>query len=83
MTLKEMKQACRAALSNVKSRNFKCEGERNDHMLHYEQVSGNVFERTESKYCAVLMIHGLKVKGEQVIILQMDQQLKTKNTSDA
>ena len=51
-------------------------------MLHYEQVFGNVFERRESKYCAVLMIHGLKVKGEQVIILQMDQQLNTKNISD-
>ena len=66
----------------VKSRTFKYEGERNDHMLHYEQVFGNVFERRESKYCAVLMIHGRKVKGEQVIILQMDQQLNTKNISD-
>ena len=43
---------------------------------------GNAFERGESKYCAVLMKHGCKVKGEQVIILQMDQQLKTKNISD-
>ena len=43
---------------------------------------GNVFERRESKYCAVLMKHRRKVKGEQVIILQMDQQLKTKNISD-
>ena len=54
---------------------FECEGERNDHMLHYEQVLGNVFERMESKCCAVLV----KVKGEQVITLQMAQQLKTKN----
>ena len=43
---------------------------------------GNVFERRESKCCAVLMKHGRKVKGEQVLILQMDQQLKTKNISD-
>ena len=51
-------------------------------MLHYEQVFGNVFERRESKCCAVLMKHRRKVKGEQVLILQMDQQLKTKNISD-
>ena len=31
---------------------------------------------------SVLMKHCRKVKGEQVIILQMDQQLKTKNISD-
>ena len=72
----------RARLLNVKSRTFKCEGERNDHMLHYEQVFGNVFERRQSKSCAVLMKHRRKVKGEQLIILQMDQQLKTKNISD-
>ena len=66
----------------MKSRTFKYEGERNDHMLHYEQVFGNVFERRESKCCAVLMKHHRKVKGEQVIILQIDQQLKTKNISD-
>ena len=35
-----------------------------------------------SNCCAVLMKHRQKVKGEQVIILQMDQQLKTKNISD-
>ena len=63
----------------MESRTFKCEGERNDHMLHYEQVFGNVFERRESKCCAVLMKHCRKVKGEQVITLQMVQQLKTKN----
>ena len=40
------------------------------------------FEKRESKCCAVLMKHRRKVKGEQVIILQMDQQLKTKNISD-
>ena len=66
----------------MKSSTFKCEGERNDHMLHYEQVFGNVFESRESKCCAVLLKHHRKVKGEQVIILQMDQQLKTKNISD-
>ena len=43
---------------------------------------GNVFERRESKCCAVLMKHRRKVKVQQVIILQMDQQLKTKNISD-
>ena len=82
MTLKEMRQTRRAGLLNVKSRTFKCEGERNDHMLHYEQVFGNVFERRESKCFAVLMKRRLKVKGEQVIILQLDQKLKTKNIID-
>ena len=48
-------------------------------MLPYEQVLGNVFERKESKCCRVLMKHRRKVKGEQVITLQMVQQLKTKN----
>ena len=51
-------------------------------MLHYEQVLGDVFERRESKWCALLMKYRRKVKVEQVIILQMDQQLKTKNISD-
>ena len=51
-------------------------------MLHHEQVCGNVFERKESKCCAVLMKHRCKVKGEQVIILQMNQQPKTKNISE-
>ena len=82
MTLKEMRQTRRTGLIIVKSRTFKCEGERNDYMLRYEQVLGNVFERRESKWCALLMKHRRKVKGEHVIILQMDQQLKTKNISD-
>ena len=81
MTLKEMRQRRRAGLLNVKSRAFKCEGESNDHMLHYEQVFGGVFDRRESRSCAVLMKYCRKVKGDQVIILQMDQQLKTKNIS--
>ena len=68
--------------ADAKSRTFKCEGERNDHMLHYEQVFGNVFERRESKCCAALMKHRRKVKCKQVIILQMGQKLKTKNISD-
>ena len=63
----------------MESRNFKCEGERNDHMLHCEQVFGNLFERRESKCCAVLMKNRRKGKGEQVITLQMAQYLKTKN----
>ena len=48
-------------------------------MLYYEQVSGNVFERRKSNYSGVFMKHCRKVKGEQVITLQMAQQLKTKN----
>ena len=48
-------------------------------MLHYEQVLVSVFERRESKCCAVLMKHRPKVKGEQVITLQISQQLTTKN----
>ena len=66
----------------MESRTFKSEGERNDHTLHYEQVFGNVFERRESKYRAVLMKRHCKVKDEQVIILQMNQQPKTKNISE-
>ena len=69
MTLKEMRQTRRAGLLNVKSRTFKCEGQRNDHMLHYEQVFSNVLERRESNCCAVLMNHRRKIKGEQVLIL--------------
>ena len=51
-------------------------------MLHYEQVLGNVFERRESKSCALVIKHCRKVKGELVIICQMGQQIKTKNISD-
>ena len=67
----------------MESRTFKCKGERNDHILHYEQVFGNVFERRESKCCAVLIKHHRKVKGGQVITLQMAQQVKTKNINVA
>ena len=63
----------------VESRTFKSEEERNNYMLHYEQVFGNVFEKRESEHCAVLMNHCHKVKGEQVLTLRMAQQLKTKN----
>ena len=72
----------RAGLFNVKRWTFKCEGERNDHMLYYEQVFGNAFESRESKCCAVLMKHRREVKSKQVLIIQMNQQLKTKNISD-
>ena len=48
-------------------------------MLHYQRVFADVFERRESKCCAALMKHCRKVKGEQMITLQMAQQLKTKN----
>ena len=57
MTLKEMRQTRRAGLLNVKRGTFKCEEEMNGHMLHYEQVFGNFFERRDSKRCAVLMKH--------------------------
>ena len=50
---------------------FKCEGERNDHLLHYEQVFGDVFDRRESKCYGVLMKHRRKAKSEQVTTLQM------------
>ena len=52
-------------------------------MLHYEHVFRNVFQRKQSECCTLLMKHRPKVKGEQVLIVQMDQQLKTKNISDA
>ena len=42
-----------------------------------------MFLRGEKVKChAVLMKNRRKVKGEQVIILQKDQKLKTKNISD-
>ena len=63
----------------VESRSFKYKGERHDHMLHYEQVFRNIFKRREIKCWAVLMQHRCKVKGEEVITLQIAQQLKTKN----
>ena len=47
----------------MESRTFKRKGATNDHMLHYEQVFGNVFERSESKCSAVLMKHPHKGKG--------------------
>ena len=57
---------------------FKCEEERNYHMVYSEEVFGNVFGRRGSKCCAVLMKHRRIVKGEQVATIQMAQQLKTK-----
>ena len=63
----------------MESKTFKCEGEKNDHTLYYEQVFGNVFEWRESNHCAALMKQRRKVKGEQVITFQMAQQLKTKD----
>ena len=61
------------------SRTFKWEGERNGHTIYYELVFDNVFEKRESKGCKVLMKYRRKVKGEQVMILQMAQLLKAKN----
>ena len=66
----------------MKSGAFKCKGERNDHMLHHEQMFGDVFKRGEGKCHAVLMKPCHKVKGEQMIIPQMVHQLKTKNIKD-
>ena len=63
----------------VESRTFKFEGERHDHMLHYQQVFGNGFERRESKCCAIFIKYCCKVKGELVITLEIVQQLKAKN----
>ena len=63
----------------VENRTFKREGERNVHMLHYEEVFGNDLERRESKCFAALLKQLRKIKGEQVITLQMAQQRKTKN----
>ena len=57
-------------------KNFKHEGERNDYMLHYELVFGNVFERREIKCYGVFIKHCRKVKGEQVITLQMAKNQK-------
>ena len=76
MTLKEMRQT-----RIVKSRAFKCEGERKDHMLNYAQVFVFVLERGESKCCGLLMKDRLEVKSEQVITLPMVEQLKAKNIS--
>ena len=45
--------------------------EKNDHMLRYDHVFGNVYERREKECCAVLMKHCRKVEREQVIIVQM------------
>ena len=47
--------------------------------MSYISDLSNVFERRESKCCGVLMKHCCKVKGEQMITLQIAQQLKTKN----
>ena len=46
----------RAGLLDVK--------EKNGHVLHYDQVFGNVFEMRGSKCCGVLIKHYWKVKGK-------------------
>ena len=66
----------------MNSRTVKCKAERNDHILHCEQVFDNVFTRKESKCRAVLMEHCFEAKGEQMTILQMVQQLRTKSIND-
>ena len=62
----------RAVLLNVKEKGMD---------IHYimNRWFCNVFERRESKCCAVLIKYCRKAKGEQVITLEMAQQLKTKN----
>ena len=45
-------------------------------MLHYATY---IFERRKSKCCGVLLKNRGKVKGKQVITLQIAQQLKTKS----
>ena len=75
MTLKEIRQTRRAGLLSVKEKGITI-------CYILKRCLKFVFERRESKCRAVLMKHCRKVKGEQVIILQMDQQLKTKNISD-
>ena len=52
-------------------------------MLIYEQVFGNVFERRESKSFTVLIKDRRRVKGAQVITLQMAHQIKIKNINVA
>ena len=63
---------CRAGLLNVREKGMNIRYIMNRCLV-------NVFERRESKCCAVLMRYCRKVKGEQVITLQMALQLKTKN----
>ena len=75
MTLKEMRQMRRAGVLNVKEKGMIISYIMNRCLVMF-------FERRISKCCAVLMKHRRKVKGEHVIILQMDQHLKTKNISD-
>ena len=75
MTLKEIRQTRRAGLLSVKEKGITI-------CYILKRCLKFVFERRESKCRAVLMKHCRKVKGEQVIILQIDQQLKTKNIID-
>ena len=64
----------------MESGTFKYEGERNDYLLHYEHVFGNAFERGgKSVLWSVGETLCRKLKGEQVITLQMEQQLKARN----
>ena len=59
----------RAGLLNVKE---------NEMTIWYIMNNSLVMFLRENKCCAVLMKHHRKVKGEQVITLQLAQQLKTK-----
>ena len=68
-----MRQTPRAELLNVNEK---------ERTISYIMNRCLVTERRESKCCAVLLKHCRKVKGEQVLILQIDQQLKIKNNSD-
>ena len=59
----------RAGLLNVKE---------NEMTIWYIMNNRLVMFLRENKCCAVLMKHRRKVKGEQVVTLQVAQQLKTK-----
>ena len=63
MTLQEVKQAriCKDQL-------YQIEGERNENILHYEEMFGNFSERRESKCCGLLTKHRCKVKVNKVLL---------------
>ena len=63
---------CRAGLLNVREKVMNIRYIMNRCLV-------NVFERRESKCCAVSMKCRRKVKGEQVITLQIAHQVKTKD----
>ena len=85
MTLKEMRQTriCWAGLLNMKEKGMIICYNINRCLVIMLLRGGKVnvvyYRKKESKCCGALMKNCRKVKGEQVITLQMAQQLKTKN----